>query len=603
MCIACGSAIGSLFAASKPEGGGLTRRQMVATTAAAAAFAAAGSAPAFAAPNRTTVFRGGRVYTVEDSQPWAAAVVVKGDKIVYVGDDAGAMKFAGRGAEVIDLKGRMLMPGFVEAHWHLCTLAFARGAWVNEEDPERISEILRDYAKTHSDEKFILGFGWIAGAFPASGPRKEPLDAIFPDRPVLLVSCDLHSYWVNSKLLEMAGITKDTPRDVVPGSSWYEKDPNGEPTGFISEVPALFAVLKTLEKHGIEPFGLKSAAAAIEEWQPKLAAAGITTLFDAGFSAWPTEQHHGFDMLVDLESRGKLLQRVIGSLYHNDPNVDPLPIIRAYRKRYRTPLVKAEVLKLIVDGTELSRTAYLLDPYAGRQDWRGEPLLPSPVMNRILREAHAEGIDTHLHAVGDAAVRMSLDGYEAAFGRQGPGNRRHTICHAFLTAPSDIARFRKLGLIANTQIQWGVPDTSQRRIREIYGEERWSRMYSFKTFIDQGVTVSFGMDALATGSKVVVKPLEAVQAGHTRQEPGKPDGLVHPPAAERLSLPQLIRGYTINGAYQMRMEDKIGSIKVGKLADLIVLEKNLFDVGPHEIGKVNVQLTMMNGRITHRDRL
>lgn len=611
MCTACsGRGLGLLFSggsrapACEEMPAGMTRRQLVAgVTAASVALPAATipTAPAWAAQERTTVFRGGLVYTVEEAQPWAEAVVVKGNRIVYVGDDAGAAKYVRRGAEVIDLEGRMMLPGFVEAHWHLFTLSFAHGAWVNEEDPERIYAILREYAKTHTKDKLILGFGWIVPTFPETGPRKDVLDQIFPDQPVILVSSDLHYYWVNSKLLQMAGITKDTPRDVVPGASWYEKDPvTGEPTGFIVEVPAVFAVLQALAKFGIEPFGIKSAAKSMEEWQPKLAAAGITTFFDAGFSGWPKEQNRGFDILVDLERRGKLLQRVVGSLYHNDPTVDPLPTLRTYRKRYQTPLVQANVLKLLVDGSESNRTAYLLEPYADRPDWRGEPLFPPEVLGRILREADAEGIDTHIHAVGDAAVRMCLDACEAAFAVNKPRKRRHTICHAFLTAPSDIARFRKLGIIANTQIQWGVPDISQRRVRELYGEERWSRMYSFKTFIDQGVTVAFGTDALATGYKVVYKPLEAVQAGHTRQEPGHPDGPLQLPASERLSLPELIRGYTLNGAYQLRMEDKIGSIKVGKLADLIVLEKNLFEVAPHDIGKVNVALTMMDGRITHR---
>jgi predicted amidohydrolase YtcJ len=156
-------------------------------------------------------------------------------------------------------------------------------------------------------------------------------------------------------------------------------------------------------------------------------------------------------------------------------------------------------------------------------------------------------------------------------------------------------------IVANTQIQWGVPDPSQLLIRGILGEERWSRMYSFKSFIKSGATVSFGVDALATGYKVVYKPLEAMQAGHTRQEPGRSDGPVQPPESERLSIVELIRGYTLNVAYQLRKKNQIGSIKVGKLADLIILEKNLFQVAPHENGQVDVQLTMMDGRITHRE--
>ena len=195
---------------------------------------------------------------------------------------------------------------------------------------------------------------------------------------------------------------------------------------------------------------------------------------------------------------------------------------------------------------------------------------------------------------------MTLDPYETAIKANGARDRRHTICHAFLAGSAEISRFLELGLVANTQIQWGVPDPYVMRVRSILGEERWQRMWTFKSFIKQGVPVSFGMDALATGYKVVYKPLEAIQAGHTRQEPGKPDGLVLPPANERLSIAELIRGYTINGAYQLRKENEIGSIRTGKLADLVVLEKNLFDVAPHDLGNVGVHLTMMDGRVTHR---
>ncbi|HMK88405.1 MAG TPA: amidohydrolase [Methylocystis sp.] len=610
MCLICGNAnFGRMWGrlSSKQEQVGapieMTRRRLVATGIAAGALAAA-PPPSFAAPEKITIFRNGRIYTVEDAQPWAQAVVVGGRRILYVGNDAGAMKFAGPGAEVFDLNGRMMLPGFVEAHWHLASVAFARGAWVNYDRTEEIYEALRQYAKAHPDEKIITGFGWMAAKFPETGPRKEPLDEIVPDRPVLLISNDFHNYWVNSKFLEMAGIDKNTPRDVVPGASWFEKDAKtGEPTGFMSEPPALFATLEAFEKRGIEPYGLRAAAAAMEEWQPRLAGAGITTFFDAGFVLWPDQQHNGFDILVDLERRGKLLQRVVGSFYYNDAKVDPLPIIREYKRKYQTALVQANVLKLVADGTEYTRTAFYLQSYAGKPDWRGEPLLPPDVMNRVARAADAEGIDMHVHAVGDAAVRMTLDAFEEAMKSNGPRDRRHTLCHAFLTAPEDIPRFHKLGVVANTQIQWGVPDVSQLRIRDILGEERWSRMYSFKSFVDAGATVSFGNDALATGYKVVYKPLEAIQAGHTRQEPGKPDGPLQPPSSERLSIAELIRGYTLNGAYQLRKEKEIGSIKTGKLADLVVLEQNLFDVPPHDIGKARVQLTMMDGRITHRDGL
>ncbi|WP_084545549.1 amidohydrolase [Cupriavidus malaysiensis] len=550
-----------------------------------------------------TIFRNGKIYTVEQSQPWAEAVVVKGEHIVYVGDNQGATQFSGTTATVIDLEGRMMLPGFIESHSHLSTFGFAAGAWVNHEDPEEIYAAIREYAKSHPDQQLISGFGWMASNFPATGPKKEALDAIVADRPVLLISNDLHNYWANSKFLEMAGITKDTPRDVVPGQSWYEKDDRtGEPTGFISEVPALFSALGKLKReHGIDFLPTESVASAIEDWQLRLASAGITTVFDAGFVLWPDSQHIGYEIFQSIERRGKLRHRVIGSYYHNNPDVDPFPILRKHRQRYQSKLVQASVLKLLADGTELTRTAYYLQPYANQPDWRGEPIFPQATLDRLIREADAEGIDTHIHCTGDAAVRMSLDAIEAAQNTRTGKGSRHTICHAFLTDPADIPRFKKLGVVANTQIQWGVYDPYQLKVRDILGEERWHRMYSFKSFFKAGATVSLGTDALATGYKVVYKPLEVIQSGMTRQTVGREDGPFLPPATERLSLAELIHGYTINGAYQLRREHELGSIKAGKLADLIVLERNLFEVSTQEVSKVKIQLTMMNGGITHRD--
>lgn len=580
-----------------------TRRQFVASGVAAGAALMTGPSLSYAADDKVTIFHNGRIYTVEDGQPWAQAVVVKGQKIVFVGDNAGAMKFAGPGVEVFDLKNRMMMPGFVEAHWHLATTVFARGAWVNYDKIEDVYASVRNYAASHPNEKVITGFGWIVANFPATGPRKEDLDKIVPDRPVLLISNDFHTWWVNSKFLEIAGINKNSQLEIVPGSSWFEKDPNtGEPTGAIFEAPAIFSAIAVFEKNiGFQLFGPQAATAAMEEWQPKLAGAGITTVFDAGFVIWPDQQQIGFEILLDLERRGKLLQRVVGSYFYTDPNLDPLPLIQDLKKKYQTPLVQAQILKFLSDGTEPTRTAFYLEPYADKPDSRGKPLIPPDKLKQMCIAADKAGVDLHIHSVGDAAVRMVLDIYEDAIKTNGPKDRRHTICHAFLTSPADIPRFGKLGVIANTQIQWGVPDPSQMLIRGILGEERWSRMYSFKSFIKAGATVSFGVDALATGYKVVYKPLEAIQAGHTRQEPGKPNGPLQPPASECLSIAELIRGYTLNGAYQLRKENEIGSIKVGKLADLIVLEKNLFDVAPHDIGNVKVQLTMLNGQVTHRD--
>ncbi|MFM0235755.1 amidohydrolase [Paraburkholderia sediminicola] len=460
--------------------------------------------------------------------------------------------FIGARTQRIDIGRRLMLPGFVESHWHFSTTAFAFQAFVNFEDPQKVLDALRKYVTGHPHEKAISGMGWVQATMPAHWLRKETLDAICPDRPVCLLSTDFHTMWTNSRALEIAGIDRDTPV-VEEGASWFEKDAvSGEPTGLIVDGAAYSLLMRRLSDAGYFPQGIDLYLQSFSVWQEKLAAA-----------------------------------------------TDPVATLLDYRARYRSPLVKAQVLKLFVDGTEMNHTAYLLAPYADQPHTCGDTAMPEEDFRRLLLEADRHGIDVMMHCVGDAAVRLALDGLEQVNATNPPRERRHVITHAFLTHPDDIPRFRRLGVLANTQLQWGVVDAYSELIREYYGEERWSNMYKFRTFIDQGVTVSIGMDGLACQCRCQHRPVEHIESGHTRQLAGEADAPVLPDRNERLSIPQLIAAYTINGAYQLRMEHEIGSLTSGKRADLIVLESDLFEVAPHDIGRINVALTMMNGAVTH----
>jgi predicted amidohydrolase YtcJ len=227
--------------------------------------------------------------------------------------------------------------------------------------------------------------------------------------------------------------------------------------------------------------------------------------------------------------------------------------------------------------------------------------MPVETFKNYLLEADLQDIDVMVHAIGDAAVRTALDGFELVNRTNPARDRRHVITHAFLTHPDDIPRFRRAGVMANTQLQWGVVDAYTKQMQEIYGMKRWSEMYKFRTFIEEGVIVSTGMDGLACQCRCQHKPLEHIESGRTRQLAGEPDAPVFPDIAERLSIPQLIAAYTINGAYQLGMEHEVGSLTVGKRADLVILEDDLFEVDLHKIGSINVGLTMMDGKITHKN--
>ncbi|MFJ3077283.1 MULTISPECIES: amidohydrolase [Pseudomonas] len=540
-----------------------------------------------------------RIYTVDAHKPWAQALAVRGERIVHVGDNASVQAFAGPHTQRIDAGGKLVLPGFVESHWHFSTTAFAFQAFINHEDPEQMLALLKRYVDEHPDEKAITGMGWIQALVPPHLLRRETLDAICPDKPVCLMATDYHTMWVNSKALEIAGIDRDTP-PVEEGASWFEKDPvTGEPTGVVVDGAAYFLLMKRISDAGYLPTGIDLYLRSIAVWQEKLVAAGITTVFDAGFLDPSGDQDLLYETLQQLEREDRLKLRVVGSYISLGEEDDPVAILRSMRERYQSPLVRAQALKMMLDGTEMNHTAYLLEPYCDKPDSCGATVMPAEVFERNVREADRHGIDVMIHAVGDAAVRLALDVIERTNEANPPRDRRHVITHAFLTHPDDIPRFRQVGALANTQLQWGVVDAYSEAIRRSYGDARWRSMYKFRSFVDQGVTVSIGMDGLACQCRCQHRPVEHIESGHTRQLAGEPDAPVMPDINEKLSIPQLIAAYTLHGAYQLRLEHEIGSLTEGKRADVIILERDLFELNKHDIGKTEVALTMMNGRIVH----
>lgn len=543
------------------------------------------------------VFRNAKVYTVNHKQPWAEAVAVRGKQIVYVGRDSdrGLRPHIGKSTKVVDLQGRMLMPGFIDGHIHPIASSFmTAGADLQYDTREEMLAALRKYAQEHPTGP-VWGFGWRPDMFPASGPHKRELDEIFPDRPAFMINIDFHSLWMNSKALETAKIDRNTP-DPVPGFSYYQRDANGEPTGYLLEPPTVLpAIAATI------PLTPQTFGRFLAQWLPKASAAGLTGVYDAGVPPFG-DQGNMIDLYADLERRGQLPVRVVASYIARSPDeAPPVPQVQRLAQRFKSELVHARVLKIMGDGTEGGHTALLLEPYADKPDTRGSSPFSTSQLNALVREADAAGIDVHVHCDGDGCARMALDAIEAAIRANPRRDRRHTICHLVTVDPADLPRFAKLGVIAQVGVNWATadPDTTG-TLRERLGHARHSRnVYRARSLIESGARVTFGTDWAAAGYYSTYKPLDVIQIGMTRQLLNKPDGPVLAPADERLTLAQLLQGYTLDAAYQLRLEKQVGSIEVGKRADLIVLEQNLFDVKPHDLHKVRVQATMMNGRLTH----
>ena len=609
MCVSCArlEAFGRYLSAGS-RGGGLNRRHVMSGSLACAAVGAgvalplsgAWSQPAVATPASdgaaSVVFRGGRIYTVARHRDWAEAVAVRGHDIVAVGSSADVGKLIGPATKVVELDGRMMLPGFVEGHIHpFLGSFFSAGADLQRPTRDEMFAAIAQYAQENPSGP-VRGFGWRVDMFPPEGPNKEMLDRVVPDRPAFFFAIDGHSLWVNSKTLEIAGIGRDTP-DPIPGFSYFVRDAQGEPTGYILEVAAVLATV-----NAVDPISVQAMGRLLEGWLPKAAAAGITCIYDAGVPPIGDDQGALIELYTELEEQGRLPFRVIASYMVKGPPVENAARnALALKARIDTALVKVRMLKIVGDGTAEGYTALLLEPYADKPDTYGQSPFSREQWMKMIHDAEAAGIDVHVHACGEGTTRLALDAFEAAIAARPGYDRRHSIAHLVLVDDADIPRFAKLGVNAQFSANWmsADPDTVD-ILLERYGAERQRKIYRPRSILNAGGTISFGTDWPAAGYFATYKPLDSIQIAVTRQLIGVPDARVLDPVDERLDLAQAIHANTMGAAYQLRLEQQIGSIEVGKRADLVVLEKDLFAVDPHDIAKVRVDMTMMNGRFTHR---
>ena len=541
------------------------------------------------------IFRGGKIYTQAQGKPWAEAVAVRGMKIFAVGTDADIAKLAGADTRVVDLGGKLMLPGFVEGHIHPFLGGFlAAGVDLQLSTGKDALAAIADYAKANPTGP-VRGFGWRVDMFPPEGPSAGDLDAIIPDRPAFFFSIDAHSLWVNSKALEMAGVTRDTP-DPIPGFSYYARNAHGQPTGYVLEVVAVLNVV-----NAVSPISAAGMGKMLEAWLPKAAAAGITTVFDAGVPPIGEDQGQLIQIYADLDQQGLLPFRVRASYAVKGPPVEgAAQHVLDLKGRIGTENVQVTVLKIVGDGTQEGYTAYLLEPYADRAgDIGATPFTPEQ-WKSMVSEADLAGVDIHVHACGERTTRVALDAIEAAMLANPKRERRNAIAHLVYVDDADMPRFKQLGVIAQFSANWMTADPdSMATLLDRYGPERQSKIYRPRTMLDEGGRIAFGTDWPAAGYFSTYKPLDSIQIAVTRQLVGHPEATVLEPASERLDLAQAVHANTMGAAYQLRMENSVGSIEAGKLADLVVLEQNIFEADPHTIAATTIALTMMNGRITH----
>ncbi len=542
------------------------------------------------------IFHNGPIYTVGGPAPWAKAVAVRGNTIVHVGEEAAALAMAGPKTQVVDLKGRLLMPGFVEGHTHPFLGAFlTTGVDLQVANLAEALAAIKAYADAHPTGP-IRGFGWRVDMFPPEGPNRAELDAILPDRPGFFFAIDGHSLWANSKALEMAGVNRDTP-DPIPRFSYYVRDEKGEPTGYVLEVNAVLSLV-----NAVEPINAQAMAKLLEGWLPKAAAAGITTVFDAGVPPIGSDQAAIINLYSEAEKRGILPFRVSASYSVKSlPIDDTVEIFQDVRKRTGSELVHVDIVKIVGDGSQGGYTAWLIEPYADMPSSTGASPFTEEQWHQLIGMIDKAGFDVHVHACGERTARVALDAMEKAIADNPPRERRNAIAHLVYVEDSDAPRFAKLGVTAQFSANWSSadPDTLENMVAR-YGEPRASKMYRTKSILREGGRVSFGTDWPAAGYFSTYEPLKSIQVGVTRQLVGLKDAPVLSPADERLTVAEAIHANTMGAAYQLRMDKEIGSIEVGKRADLIVLDQNILDIDPHDIHKTKVDLGMMNGVVRHK---
>jgi len=554
----------------------------------AAAASLAAGAPSLAGKTGKTntgradrVFVNGRIWTGEPSQPLAQALAIRGSTILELGSSDAIRKLAGKGTEVVDLRGRFVSPGFIDAHVHLLG-----GGWSLEElrlddasDFATLQARVRAWAQANPEARWVTGEGWSYGAFPNGMPTRLQLDALVPDRPALLGSYDGHTGWANTAALRLAEITRAT-KD--PAGGEIARDAAGEPTGVLKE-SAQRLVERLLPKrlpHENER-AFRNAISRAASW-------GLTGVHQAGISE------------EELESLSHALQaspqlRVYVALrMERDPTPEQLARQQELRQRYSGPRLRIGAVKGFVDGVVESRTAAMFEPYAaggtGSPNWTQEEL------DRAVAAYDKAGFQVMLHAIGERGIDMALTAYERAAAKNATRGRRHRVEHLEVPRLSDLARFKAAGVVASTQATFPYPDKNHLDVYvSTLGPERAHRALAYKAIDDAGAVQAFGSD-WPVFSADVVHGLATVVTRMTDQ--GTPAGGWEP--QQRLSIEAALRHYTKDAAFAEGAEQERGTLAKGKAADFVVLSQDLLTVAPDRIKDVKVMLTVLAGQNSYR---
>ena len=531
------------------------------------------------------IFKNAKIFTADKNQPRATALAVKDGKFIYVGDEAGLQAYEG---EVTDLGGKFIMPGIIDSHVHITTgVGFEYtdlGVPVMCSTKKESLDFMADYIQKHPGLKryrFMMERTCLNG----EDLSKEELDAICPDAEMLVLEGEVHSNWVNSKILAAHGISDETP-DPVPGLAYFVRK-DGHLTGNSYETaswPMLFDSVKDLTDEQI--------GTAILRWLDSSVKYGVNAVFDAGFPEHNDVNERCYAFLRELDRQGKLPVYVDGCYVLTQPRKmkEALEGVKRFREEFNTEHMKVHTLKIFMDGTLKIETAAMVTPYVDT-GVTGATAFNAGQVAGILKELNEAGLDLHVHTVGEASSRVVLDGVEMARKTLGDKYRVKVTCaHLWVQDDADLDRFAKLGVTANFTPWWHGGNVGGNPIAywpTFIGEQRAHSMFRCKTMWNTGALVTWSSDEVFYGDFKNWSPYLAMEIGMTRwiNEKTRFDQAnrtiaAFPPESERMNIEEMMLGYTINGARQLGIEAKKGSIEVGKDADFLVFDQDLLTAAP-----------------------
>lgn len=542
------------------------------------------------------IFTNAKVYTLDENQPWSDTLVFENGKIIYVGDASKVAEYTDESSMTIDLKGKFIIPGFVDSHTHpgLVSILTEEEGTSSEPLPKESKEALFAYLKKYASDNwyqpFIFLGGWDVNSFLPSGPTKEELDEIFGWRPVILLDNSGHSAWLNSMALWVLDIDKDTP-DLSDNISYFVRDENGEPTGWIKEF-AMYPYLGDLIVPTQEVM-MKN----MRDFLDFLSSKGVTSLWDAGNLLWDEQV---YTVVSDLDKAGKLPLRYEGTYHVWQPDQLAIAVkkLKELRVKYEGPRLKFNTIKIHFDGVAEVLTAGMIDPYINTEN-RGGTLFSITELSKFILELNGEKIHLHLHSVGDRSTKEILDAvYLARAENNKPLDIRITLSHLETVAPEDIKRFEALDVHANFTPQWFSGEVFGQAGQVNLGPERAARSQVIAQFVEQGVNVTLSSDVVGGEEIHRANPFIGLQMSITRREV---NSIKHKKTGDLqispngISLENALQSYSKNGAKQLGLEKEVGSISAGRKADFIILEKNIFEVNIDDIHLTKPSAVFVDG--------